>query len=59
MNTSQRVSRLRLWCLLAGPIYFAAKGIWGEKMHSAVTASLWGSIFAAFGREREIEAITW
>jgi hypothetical protein len=51
MSTSQRVSRFRnpsngyeesvgqawLWCLLLGPIYFAAKGIW---LHAATSLLL-------------------
>jgi hypothetical protein len=51
MNTSQRVTRFRnpsngyeenvgqpwVWCLLLGPIYFAAKGIW---LHAATALLL-------------------
>ena len=34
----ENVGKPWLWCLLLGPIYFAAKGIWGHAVISALMA---------------------
>ena len=44
----ENVGRAWLWCLLFGPVYFAAKGIWGHAAISLLLAILTSYVFGFF-----------